>query len=170
MGEPLTLDPHCGNAACPVGDAWSLAVQDGRLVDVSASAQTVGFIVPVALSAPLWADLKTVPRGTEGVGFPYSLETLLSQAFQIIQFTQTAAATFSFRLPHPHHPPDDLAVLITTGVKKKGHPGPVSLFRCGEPPWFIPAEDACSSCAEPETAQGFRPTPLRHTIRSHPLI
>ena len=170
MGEPLALDPYCGDPACPVWDAWSLAVQDGRLVDVSIHAQTVGFIVPAALSAPLWADLKTEPGRKKGMDFPRSLETLLNRAFQIIQFTQTAAATFSFRLPHPHHPQDDLAVLITTGVKKKGHPAPVSLFRCGEPPWFIPAKDACSSCAYPETVQGVRPTPLRHTIRNYPLV
>ena len=168
MCDRLDLDPYCGKSACPAWNAWSIAVQESRLIDVSATARPLGFLEPVALSAPLWGDLQEAPRGTEGLAFPRSLEALLSRAFQILQLSQTPTSTFSFRLPFPARPQDDLAVMVTNGVKKEGQEIPLSLFRRGEPLWFTPEEDACAPCDYPMEVSRCYGGPLRTAIPSHP--
>lgn len=42
------------------------AIEDGVLVDVTAMAKTVGFSIPVALTAGAWAACVAVPRGVTG--------------------------------------------------------------------------------------------------------
>jgi len=170
MCGPLFLEPYCGKPddLCPAWDTWSLAVQAGRLVDVSDTAQTLGFIDPVALSASLCAELQKVPCGAPAIPFPQSLEALLRQTFRIIQVSQTPASRFSFRLVPPGRPHDFLSVEVTYGQKKEGAGFPVVLLRPGEPFWFSPPDRPCAECDYPLEVQEAGGAPLYGAINANP--
>lgn len=46
------------------------ALTDGVLVDVTETAREVGFAVPVALTAGVWADVQDIPSSERGVQDP----------------------------------------------------------------------------------------------------
>ncbi len=43
------------------------AIEDGVLVDVTATAREAGFRVPVAVTAALWADIEAIPPSKQGL-------------------------------------------------------------------------------------------------------
>ncbi|MEK7254515.1 MAG: DUF6573 family protein [Bacteroidota bacterium] len=43
------------------------AIEDGVLVDVSSVAKEAGFIIPVAVTAAVWADVNDIPKRFQGI-------------------------------------------------------------------------------------------------------
>ena len=156
MCGPINFEPYCGNLDCQAWDAWAVGVETGQLVDVSATAQTIGFVVPVALSQLLWNDLQEEPSAT---GF---LEALLARAFQTLQLSLTPSHQFSFRMPRPGNPTHFLSVFLTSHVGPD--PNPLAFFRKGEEPWVAMPDSACSRCFYPEEVYHDAMWPLKGAI------
>lgn len=167
MCGPTHLEPCCGKPEnlCPAWKSWTIAVQDGRLVDVTATAKPLGFVEPVALSARLWDELHPgappQPPGGE------TLTALLTQAFQIIHLCHTTDSCFSFRLARPGPDSGFLSVFLTSQAEHEQHP--LVFFCRGEVPWLPPPP--CPErprCGYVEEVYGFFPPALHRTIgRNH---
>ena len=156
------MEPTCGNLACRAWEAWAVGVETGRLVDVSALAQTVGFVVPVALSQRLWQDLPEEPGETGAWDGPGFLEALLTQAFHILQLSQCPCHQFSFRMPRPGSLPNFLSVFLTSQVDPV--PKPIAFFLKGEEPWITMPGAECSRCAYSENVYHDATWPLKGAI------
>lgn len=170
MCEGSSIDPLCEKQShqCPALHAWSLAVPAGCWIDVSPTARSVGFIVPVALSARLWAKLQKIPPGAAWRPFEKSLEALLTQAYQIIYHSQCPRPWFSFRMPWPGPQPRFLSMFITSQVEWYRN-NPLALFCQGEPPWLSLPGPTCSQCRFPREAFQYHAQPLKEAIVLNPL-
>jgi hypothetical protein len=66
--EPRARPDNCSSDLEGVfSGARAQALAEGALVDVTERAQEVGFTLPVAVSAALWADIQAIPRAYRGV-------------------------------------------------------------------------------------------------------
>jgi hypothetical protein len=85
------------------------AIADGVLVDVAEAAQDAGFLLPVAVTAALWADLENIPAGS-GQDVPQRLRTLLRAAREAIEQAVASGrgdreeVPFATHLPLPGFP------------------------------------------------------------------
>jgi len=75
--------------------AWALAT--GCWVNVWRQARDLGFAVPVALTAPLWASFQDVPETYCLPPLEIRCRNLLARAYDLIQFSQMESSEFIFR-------------------------------------------------------------------------
>ncbi len=106
----------------------AMALADGNLIDVSATAAEVGWRWPVAITAPLWSVIETIPRKhtyQSAEGRLWDVVWMAAQAvkrsrggdrlaFDLILFREGVARKYVRLIAHVG-PGDDPAPVVTIG-------------------------------------------------------
>ncbi len=77
------------------------AIENGTLVDVTEATREVGYTLPVAVTAALWADLEAIPPGHAGQEVSGRLREVLTAGYEAMQRHAGAAETLVFPVTLP---------------------------------------------------------------------
>ncbi len=108
------------------------ALADGVLVDVTETAREVGFRVPVALTASVWADVREIPVAQKGIQDPEGRLWDLLHMGRIAAGRSLDAHTIIYRLRMDHlcGPPGEARHRTRRIYKAKLHVGPGDHGEC----------------------------------------